>query len=144
MRCHAELVHHGTMLVSPNVSRKPQISASRPCISGPEICLLVSIFPRAPRPVPSIPLWNMTQVYLPIPDPVSISSLSMSSCCPLSVSLSLFAQVLPIERGGGLDQKLLLNFSRKLAAGGWCHVFPEGKTVQVRYMPHARLMRSRA
>ncbi|CAM9998346.1 unnamed protein product [Pylaiella littoralis] len=39
-------------------------------------------------------------------------------------------KVLPIERGGGLDQKLLLNFSRKLAAGGWCHIFPEGKTVQ--------------
>ena len=42
-------------------------------------------------------------------------------------------QVLPIERGAGLDQKLLLNFSRKLAAGGWCHIFPEGKTVQVRF-----------
>eukprot|EP00903_Cladosiphon_okamuranus_P006456 g6316.t1 len=39
-------------------------------------------------------------------------------------------KVLPIERGAGLDQKLLLNFSRKLAAGGWCHIFPEGKTVQ--------------
>lgn len=40
-------------------------------------------------------------------------------------------QVLPIERGGGVDQKLLLDFSRRLANGGWCHIFPEGKTVQV-------------
>ncbi|CAN0088297.1 unnamed protein product [Scytosiphon promiscuus] len=39
-------------------------------------------------------------------------------------------KVLPLERGAGLDQKLLLNFSRKLAAGEWCHIFPEGKTVQ--------------
>ncbi|CAN0421192.1 unnamed protein product, partial [Laminaria digitata] len=39
-------------------------------------------------------------------------------------------QVLPIERGAGVDQKLLLDFSRKMAAGGWCHIFPEGKTVQ--------------
>lgn len=42
-------------------------------------------------------------------------------------------QVLPIERGAGVDQKLLLDFSRRLAAGAWCHIFPEGKTVQVEY-----------
>ncbi|CAM9269692.1 unnamed protein product [Choristocarpus tenellus] len=39
-------------------------------------------------------------------------------------------KVLPIHRGGGLDQKPLLDFARRLAAGDWCHVFPEGKTVQ--------------
>lgn len=52
---------------------------------------------------------------------------------PMSLLTALlpFLQVMPIERGAGLDQKLLLNFSRKLAAGGWCHIFPEGKTVQV-------------
>ena len=35
-------------------------------------------------------------------------------------------QVLPICRGGGLDQKLFLDFSRHLACGEWCHLFPEG------------------
>lgn len=35
-------------------------------------------------------------------------------------------QVLPIRRGAGIDQKLLLDFARHLAAGEWCHVFPEG------------------
>jgi monolysocardiolipin acyltransferase len=35
-------------------------------------------------------------------------------------------QVLPIHRGGGIDQTLLYNFAYRLAQGGWCHVFPEG------------------
>jgi monolysocardiolipin acyltransferase len=35
-------------------------------------------------------------------------------------------QVLPIHRGGGIDQELLYNFAYRLAQGGWCHVFPEG------------------
>jgi len=35
-------------------------------------------------------------------------------------------QVLPIRRGGGIDQRLLLDFGRHLARGEWCHVFPEG------------------
>ncbi len=35
-------------------------------------------------------------------------------------------QVLPICRGAGINQKLLLDFGRHLAAGEWCHVFPEG------------------
>jgi len=34
-------------------------------------------------------------------------------------------QVLPIWRGGGIDQKLLLDFARHLGAGQWCHIFPE-------------------
>jgi len=35
-------------------------------------------------------------------------------------------QVLPICRGDGINQKLLLDFGRHLACGEWCHVFPEG------------------
>lgn len=35
-------------------------------------------------------------------------------------------QVLPICRGGGIDQRALLDFGRHLACGEWCHVFPEG------------------
>eukprot|EP00581_Thalassiosira_minuscula_P001123 CAMPEP_0183735406 /NCGR_PEP_ID=MMETSP0737-20130205/46563_1 /TAXON_ID=385413 /ORGANISM="Thalassiosira miniscula, Strain CCMP1093" /LENGTH=418 /DNA_ID=CAMNT_0025969139 /DNA_START=183 /DNA_END=1439 /DNA_ORIENTATION=- len=35
-------------------------------------------------------------------------------------------QVLPICRGGGINQKLLLDFGRHLACGEWCHMFPEG------------------
>jgi monolysocardiolipin acyltransferase len=35
-------------------------------------------------------------------------------------------QVLPICRGGGINQQLLLDFGRHLVNGEWCHVFPEG------------------
>ena len=35
-------------------------------------------------------------------------------------------QVLPIRRGGGIDQRLLLDFARHLVWGEWCHVSPEG------------------
>ena len=35
-------------------------------------------------------------------------------------------KVMPIWRGGGINQKLLLNFARRSAAGDWIHVFPEG------------------
>jgi len=38
-------------------------------------------------------------------------------------------QVLPICRGGGIDQRALLDFARHLACGEWCHVFP-GETTQ--------------
>ncbi len=34
--------------------------------------------------------------------------------------------MLPICRGGGINQQLLLDFGRHLANGEWCHVFPEG------------------
>ena len=33
---------------------------------------------------------------------------------------------MPIWRGGGINQKLLLDYSRHVAAGEWCHLFPEG------------------
>lgn len=39
-------------------------------------------------------------------------------------------KVMPIERGGGIDQELLIKFARRLTAGDWCHIFPEGRTVQ--------------
>lgn len=35
-------------------------------------------------------------------------------------------QVLPICRGQGINQQLLLDFGRHLANGEWCHIFPEG------------------
>lgn len=54
----------------------------------------------------------------------------------------IYWKVLPIERGGGLDQKLLLDFSRKLAVGDWCHIFPEGKTVQV-YIVYCTILNAR-
>ncbi|CAM9633722.1 unnamed protein product [Ascophyllum nodosum] len=40
------------------------------------------------------------------------------------------AKAMPICRGSGIDQRLLLNFYRRLLAGGWCHVFPEGHCEQ--------------
>ena len=35
-------------------------------------------------------------------------------------------QVLPIRRGGGIDQALFRDFASVLANGEWCHIFPEG------------------
>jgi len=35
-------------------------------------------------------------------------------------------QVLPIRRGGGIDQKLFKDFASLLAVGEWVHIFPEG------------------
>ena len=35
-------------------------------------------------------------------------------------------QVLPIERGGGIDQRLLRDFASLVQKGEWCHIFPEG------------------
>lgn len=34
-------------------------------------------------------------------------------------------KTLPIWRGGGINQKLLLDYARLVAAGEWCHVYPE-------------------
>ncbi|CAM9570618.1 unnamed protein product [Ectocarpus sp. 4 AP-2014] len=39
-------------------------------------------------------------------------------------------KVMPIARGSGIDQRLLLNFYRRLLGGGWCHIFPEGHCEQ--------------
>jgi monolysocardiolipin acyltransferase len=39
-------------------------------------------------------------------------------------------QALPIRRGGGVDQPLLYDIARQIAAGCWVHVFPEGRVVQ--------------
>ncbi|GMH90384.1 hypothetical protein TrST_g2047 [Triparma strigata] len=40
-------------------------------------------------------------------------------------------KVLPIKRGAGLDQPMLLDFCRRAAQGGqWIHLFPEGKIFQ--------------
>eukprot|EP01038_Epipyxis_sp_PR26KG_P005254 gene5254-7302_t len=40
-------------------------------------------------------------------------------------------KVLPIWRGGGINQKLLLDYARLIAAGGWCHIYPEGGVWQL-------------
>uniref|UniRef100_A0A7S3HNV6 Tafazzin family protein n=1 Tax=Spumella elongata TaxID=89044 RepID=A0A7S3HNV6_9STRA len=56
---------------------------------------------------------------------------SQEYCCvsklptPMHVYTGL-GRVLPIKRGAGINQKLLLDFARLVAAGEWCHVFPEG------------------
>ena len=39
-------------------------------------------------------------------------------------------QVLPIIRGGGINQSFLKDFSTILGRGEWCHIFPEGGTWQ--------------
>lgn len=49
-------------------------------------------------------------------------------------------QVLPICRGKGVNQKLLLDFARHLAAGEWCHIFPEGGVWQLKELGGRRDM----
>ena len=39
-------------------------------------------------------------------------------------------QTLPIWRGGCIDQPLLLDMARQIAAGNWAHIFPEARVVQ--------------
>lgn len=39
-------------------------------------------------------------------------------------------KVMPIRRGGGLQQEELFSAARKLARGEWLHVYPEGKVSQ--------------
>ncbi|CAM9446285.1 unnamed protein product [Chrysoparadoxa australica] len=39
-------------------------------------------------------------------------------------------KVLPIARGAGIQQLLLMDYTRRLVSGEWCHLFPEGRTVQ--------------
>eukprot|EP00557_Chaetoceros_sp_GSL56_P013362 CAMPEP_0176482254 /NCGR_PEP_ID=MMETSP0200_2-20121128/3275_1 /TAXON_ID=947934 /ORGANISM="Chaetoceros sp., Strain GSL56" /LENGTH=296 /DNA_ID=CAMNT_0017878553 /DNA_START=357 /DNA_END=1247 /DNA_ORIENTATION=+ len=41
-------------------------------------------------------------------------------------------QVLPIQRGGGINQPLLQHFASLVARGEWCHIFPEGGVWQWR------------
>ena len=61
-------------------------------------------------------------------------SLCSQEVCFKNPALSTFfgaGKVLPIKRGAGIDQRHLLDFSRKAAKGGqWLHLFPEGKIYQ--------------
>eukprot|EP00986_Skeletonema_menzelii_P004897 scaffold1709_cov151-Skeletonema_menzelii.AAC.20 len=49
-------------------------------------------------------------------------------------------QVLPISRGSGINQQLLLDFGRHLANGEWCHVFPEGGVWQWKELGGRRVL----
>lgn len=61
---------------------------------------------------------------------VSVSSSSVSGeKFAQKINLShdgnyIWMQVMPIARGEGIDQRQLLNYYRRLSAGGWCHIFP--------------------
>eukprot|EP00288_Rhodomonas_lens_P014560 CAMPEP_0177702624 /NCGR_PEP_ID=MMETSP0484_2-20121128/7231_1 /TAXON_ID=354590 /ORGANISM="Rhodomonas lens, Strain RHODO" /LENGTH=380 /DNA_ID=CAMNT_0019213911 /DNA_START=241 /DNA_END=1380 /DNA_ORIENTATION=+ len=49
---------------------------------------------------------------------------------PLVHTLAGAGQALPITRGGGINQPLLLDAARQVSAGRWVHVFPEGRVIQ--------------
>jgi len=64
-------------------------------------------------------------------------SVCEQSICHQTELLSTFfglGKTLPILRGLGINQKPLLDYSRKLAAGQWGHIFPEGKVFQNGYL----------
>jgi len=68
---------------------------------------------------------------------IAIQELTCSfwSCAPPSPPAStfltyVFGQVMPVHRGGGIDQALFLDFARQMAAGRWVHIFPEARVVQ--------------
>lgn len=52
--------------------------------------------------------------------------------------LANLPQVLPVERGAGLEQAGMRAAEARLAAGDWVHVFPEGTRSRDGRMGHAR------
>mmetsp|Transcript_13360 Transcript_13360/g.45154 ORF Transcript_13360/g.45154 Transcript_13360/m.45154 type:complete len:292 (+) Transcript_13360:358-1233(+) len=78
-------------------------------------------------------LWS---VVLPVPS-IGPDDMRWSLCThdvffatPVLEKVLTAGNVVPLYRLGGLDQPLLRFFMEKLEAGGWCHVFPEGRIFQ--------------
>ncbi len=46
---------------------------------------------------------------------------------PTNRAFFLNGKTLPIDRGGGIDQPVIGVVARRLAAGDWLHVYPEGR-----------------
>ena len=60
-------------------------------------------------------------------------SLCAKEYCFKSAALASFfgaGKVMPIERGAGINQRMLHEFAKKATAGGWLHIFPEGTICQ--------------
>lgn len=64
-------------------------------------------------------LWNVAREDQPF------GTLFLSMMSPL-------VKIMPIFRGGGVYQIALSNFIQRVKYGEWCHIFPEGRTYQVR------------
>jgi monolysocardiolipin acyltransferase len=66
------------------------------------------------------------------PDYIRWTLCSQEICFKKTALAAIFGagKIMPIRRGGGIDQPLLLRFAQKIASGDWVHVFPEGKVVQ--------------
>ena len=60
----------------------------------------------------------------------SSSETAVHRTCTNLEGSSPVRQALPIWRGGGVDQPLLLDVARRLSAGNWVHIFPEGRVIQ--------------
>jgi len=61
-------------------------------------------------------------------------SICAREICFKNAALSTFfslSKVMPIIRGDGIDQKMFRLFQGRLAAGSWCHIFPEGQCFQI-------------
>mmetsp|Transcript_131959 Transcript_131959/g.299998 ORF Transcript_131959/g.299998 Transcript_131959/m.299998 type:complete len:367 (+) Transcript_131959:30-1130(+) len=53
---------------------------------------------------------------------------------PILAGIASAGKVLPIKKGGGIDQPLLAEVQRRIAQGCWLHIFPEGKVNQCRQL----------
>jgi len=59
--------------------------------------------------------------------PCSQYGLSCITSCVRNFTYQIrTSQVLPVERGRGMDQPGMRAAERRLAAGDWVHIFPEG------------------
>ena len=62
--------------------------------------------------------WNLAR------EDLTFNTLPKAMICSL-------AKIMPIFRGGGVDQIALSNFTQRIKFGDWGHIFPEGRTYQV-------------
>ncbi|CAM9198930.1 unnamed protein product [Choristocarpus tenellus] len=111
---------HSDALLEAIKSRPPGqslITVSNHCSPLDDPAVFIAMLPASVTLRPSLVRWTLC---------------AQEICFKKSAHETLFgaAKVMPIARGQGVDQRMLLNFHRRSAAGGWCHIFPEGKCVQ--------------
>lgn len=117
-------------------------SSSGRCVLGVRPLPLLPLLASSPHPLLAFylsfsPIFRRPQDLPPlafagVADP-SLFPLTEPSCPSPQVFAQLFfaaARGLPIYRGRSMDQPTFRAFCSKARAGGWCHIFPEGRIWQ--------------